>query len=114
MSDSCLFCSIVAGEVPATVVAETDTTLAFRDVAPVSPTHVLVIPKAHFADLDEAVQADPALVGDVLARCTEVAAQEGLADGYRVVINTGAYGGQQVSHLHAHVLGGRAHGWPPG
>jgi len=114
MSDSCLFCRILAGEVPATIVDETETTLAFRDIAPVSPTHVLVIPKQHVADLDEAVRVDPQITADVLARCSAIAEAEGLSNGYRVVINTRMDGGQQVDHLHAHVLGGRPHSWPPG
>ena len=114
MSDSCLFCRILAGEVPATIVDETETTLAFRDIAPVSPTHVLVIPKQHVADLDEAVRVAPQITADVLARCSAIAESEGLANGYRVVINTRKDGGQQVGHLHAHVLGGRPHSWPPG
>lgn len=110
----CLFCKIVAGDIPASIVDETDTTLAFRDIAPVSPTHVLIIPKRHVATLDEAVEVDPAIAADVIARCTHVARLEGLAGGYRVVVNTGRDGGQEVGHLHAHVLGGRAHSWPPG
>ena len=114
MSADCLFCRIVAGEIPATIVDETETTLAFRDISPVSPTHVLVIPKQHVATLDEAVAVDPSIAADVITRCTVVARFEGLADGYRVVINNGRNGGQQVGHLHAHVLGGRAHSWPPG
>jgi histidine triad (HIT) family protein len=114
MSGSCLFCAIVAREVPATIVDETDTTLAFRDIAPVSPTHVLVIPKKHVDSLDHAVAIDPGIAADVIARCVHIAQVEGLTGGYRVVVNNGALGGQQVGHLHAHVLGGRAHSWPPG
>jgi histidine triad (HIT) family protein len=114
MSDSCLFCRIVAGEIPATIVDETETTLAFRDIAPVSPTHVLIIPKVHVADLDEAVGLDPTIAADVITGCARVADLEGLGQGYRVVINTRANGGQEVGHLHAHVLGGRPHSWPPG
>jgi histidine triad (HIT) family protein len=114
MSDACLFCKIVAGEIPATIVDETDTTLAFRDIAPVSPTHVLIIPKQHVATLDEAVAVDPAIAADVITRCVHIAQLEGLVGGYRVVINNGRLGGQEVGHLHAHVLGGRAHSWPPG
>ena len=114
MSDGCLFCRIVAREIPATIVDETETTLAFRDIAPASPTHVLIIPKQHVATLDEAVSVDPAIAADVISRCVHVAQLEGLSGGYRVVINNGRLGGQQVGHLHAHVLGGRAHSWPPG
>lgn len=110
----CLFCRIVAGEIPAKVVAETGSTLAFRDIAPAAPTHILVIPKMHYADLGAAMAADPAVGQVVLEQCASLAATEGLAKGYRVVINTGPYGGQTVGHLHAHLLGGRSHGWPPG
>ncbi len=113
MSD-CLFCRIAAGEIPATIVDETETTLSFRDIAPVSPTHVLTIPKRHVANLAEAVQVDQAIVADVMAQCVRVAQLEGLTSGYRVVVNTGPDAGQEVGHLHAHVLGGRAHSWPPG
>ncbi len=114
MSDACLFCKIVARDIPATIVDETDTTLAFRDIAAVSPTHVLVSPKQHVATLDAAVAVDPASAADVITRCVHVAKLEGLTGGYRVVINNGRLGGQEVGHLHAHVLGGRAHSWPPG
>ncbi len=107
MSDTCLFCRIVAGEIPATVVHETDTTLAFRDIGPKAPVHVLVIPKAHHANVGELGAADPALAGAVLAAAGAVAKVEGLTgDGYRVIFNTGAHGGQEVDHAHAHVVGG--------
>jgi histidine triad (HIT) family protein len=112
--DGCLFCAIASGDIPATIVDRTDTTVAFRDVNPVAPTHVLVIPTRHVATLAEAVTTDPTIVSDVLARAAAVAEQEGLSDGYRVVINTGPDAGQTVHHLHAHVLGGRQHTWPPG
>jgi histidine triad (HIT) family protein len=103
----CLFCRIVRGEIPATVVRETDTTLAFRDIAPQAPVHVLVIPKAHHADAVGLAQADPKLAGEVLAAAVAVAEQEGLrADGFRLIFNTGRYAGQEVFHVHAHVLGG--------
>ena len=114
MTQPCLFCRIVAGEIPAAIVDETETTLSFRDIAPVSPTHILVIPKRHVANLDEAVAEDPQIAADVITRCARIAEAQGLADGYRVVINTGGLAGQAVHHLHAHVLGGRAHSWPPG
>jgi histidine triad (HIT) family protein len=109
MSD-CLFCRIVAGEVPADVVAETERTLAFRDIGPQAPTHVLVVPRDHHADAAACADADPARLGEVLAAATAVARQEGLEDGYRLVTNTGADAGQTVFHLHVHVLGGRALG----
>ncbi len=110
----CLFCRIVAGDIPATIVDRTDDTVAFRDIAPVSPTHILVVPTRHVADLGDAVATDPGIVTAVLAHCARIAAAEGLQEGYRVVINSGPLAGQTVDHLHAHVLGGRAHLWPPG
>ena len=109
MSD-CLFCRIVAGEIPATVVAETDRTVAFRDISPQAPTHVLVVPREHHADLAACVDADPGLLADVLAAAVAVARQEELDGGYRVLTNTGSDAGQTVHHLHVHVLGGRALG----
>jgi len=110
----CLFCRIVTGEVSAKVVHEDDRTLAFRDVSPQAPTHVLVVPKAHHADVTALADADPALLADVLAAAVAVARSERLDDGFRLVANTGADGGQTVGHLHVHVLGGRALAWPPG
>ncbi|MBV2357909.1 histidine triad nucleotide-binding protein [Streptomyces sp. J2-1] len=111
--DDCLFCKIVAGNVPATVVRETDTTLAFRDINPQAPTHVLVIPKAHHPNAAALAAADPALTADVLTAAQAVADVEKL-DSYRLVFNTGAGAGQTVFHAHAHVLGGRGLQWPPG
>jgi histidine triad (HIT) family protein len=108
VSDDCLFCKIVAGQIPATVVHETDQTLAFRDITPRAPVHVLVIPKAHHPDLAALAAADPALAGRVLAAAAEVAKAEGLATGgYRTIVNSGRDGGQDVFHVHAHVVGGR-------
>jgi histidine triad (HIT) family protein len=110
---TCLFCRIVAGEIPATLVAENATAIAFRDIAPKAPVHVLVVPRRHVASLAEADDATE--LGAVLALAAEVARQSGVsATGYRVVSNVGADGGQTVGHLHVHVLGGRAMGWPPG
>ena len=103
----CLFCRIVAGEVPATVVAQTERTLAFRDIAPAAPTHVLVVPRAHHADAAACADADPALLGEVLVAAVAVARSEGLDGGYRLLTNTGDDAGQTVHHLHVHVLGGR-------
>ncbi|NSC21671.1 histidine triad nucleotide-binding protein [Streptomyces albus subsp. chlorinus] len=117
----CLFCKIVAGEVPATLVRETGTTVAFRDINPQAPTHVLVIPKAHYPDAATLAAAEPQLIADVIREAGEVAAEEKIAaahggpgTGYRVVFNTGAGAGQTVFHAHAHVLGGRGLEWPPG
>ena len=112
--DGCLFCRIVAGTVPAEVVHETDRTLAFRDVGPQAPTHVLVIPKDHHRDVAALSDADPGLLAEVLAAAVAVTRQEGLAGGFRLVANTGDDAGQSVHHLHLHVLGGRNLGWPPG
>jgi histidine triad (HIT) family protein len=106
VDNDCLFCRIVAGEIPATVVYETDTTLAFRDIDPKATVHVLVIPKTHHADV-VALAQDPAAAADVLAAAAAVAENDGLtADGFRVLFNTGANAGQEVLHVHAHVLGG--------
>ena len=103
----CLFCRIVAGEIPADVVAETDRTVAFRDISPQAPTHVLVVPREHHADLAACVAADPGLLADVMAAAVEVARAERLDGGYRLLTNTGSDAGQTVHHLHGHVLGGR-------
>ncbi len=110
---SCLFCRIVRGEIPATIIASNAHALAFRDLHPRAPTHVLVIPREHVASL--AAATDGAVLGSVLLLAGEVARIEGLAEaGYRVVSNVGADGGQTVPHLHVHVMGGRAMQWPPG
>lgn len=112
---SCLFCKIVAGEIPGDVVHETETTLAFRDIDPQAPTHVLVVPKAHHPNAVAAAQADPQLVADVVLAAGQVAEQEGVADsGYRLVANTGRDAQQSVDHLHLHVVAGRSLQWPPG
>lgn len=110
----CLFCKIVAGEVPATVVHETDDIIAFRDINPQAPTHVLVIPRVHYATAAELGAAKPELAGRLLVEAGAVAAKEDTTDGYRVVFNTGAGAGQTVFHVHAHVLGNRGLSWPPG
>ncbi|HEX8628266.1 MAG TPA: histidine triad nucleotide-binding protein [Catenuloplanes sp.] len=108
MDNDCLFCRIVAGDIPATKVYETDTTLAFRDIRPQAPVHVLVIPKAHHADVLALATADPALAGEVLASAAVVAEGAGLSgDGFRVILNTGRHAGQEVFHVHAHVVGGQ-------
>jgi histidine triad (HIT) family protein len=109
-----LFCAIVAGEIPATRVLETDRILAFRDINPQAPTHVLVITKEHHPDV-AALAADPGLLGELVSAAHRVAADEGVAEtGYRLVFNTGTQAGQTVWHAHGHVLGGRNLGWPPG
>jgi histidine triad (HIT) family protein len=107
VSSDCLFCGIVAGEIPSTKVYENDLTLAFRDIHPSAPIHVLVVPKAHYPDLATLVAADSDLASTVLAASAEVARIEGIADaGYRMVVNTGKDGGQTVLHAHVHVIGG--------
>ncbi|MEU4480768.1 histidine triad nucleotide-binding protein [Micromonospora sp. NPDC023966] len=107
MGTDCLFCRIVAGEIPATIVRETATTLAFRDIGPKAPTHVLVITKEHYADVATLAQGDPGLAGELLGTAAVVAEEEGLTvDGFRLMFNTGPYGGQEVFHVHAHLLGG--------
>ena len=113
MSVDCIFCRIVSGEIPAGRVAENAQCIAFRDVNPQAPTHVLVIPREHVASLNQVDNAQVA--GELLLMAAAVAKSEGLAErGYRVVLNTNADGGQTVYHLHAHVMGGRAMHWPPG
>ena len=114
MSTSCIFCRIAAKDVPATLVHEDDEVVAFRDLSPQAPTHILVIPRRHVASLDETVEADTELLGRMMRVARRVAAQDGLTHGYRVVTNNGAGAGQSVLHLHLHVLGGRPLSWPPG
>ncbi|HZJ03847.1 MAG TPA: HIT domain-containing protein [Nocardioidaceae bacterium] len=110
----CLFCKIVAGDVPADVVHETGTTLAFRDIEPQAPVHVLVIPRLHLPNVAALAGAEPTVVVDLVTAAAAVAEQEQLGDGYRLVFNTGARASQTVFHVHAHLLGGRDLGWPPG
>jgi len=108
VTNDCLFCRIAAGEIPATIVHETESTLAFRDIGPKAPVHVLVIPRVHYADVAALAEADPALAGELLAATAAVARAEGLRDqGYRTIFNSGGYGGQEVFHVHAHVVGGQ-------
>lgn len=110
-----MFCAVVAGEVPATLVLESDRTVAFRDINPQAPTHVLVIPKEHHENVAALAKADDGLLDEVIAAAHEVARAEGVGEsGYRVVFNTGGDAGQTVPHVHAHVLGGRPLSWPPG
>jgi histidine triad (HIT) family protein len=115
MTDACLFCRIIAGEIPSTKVHEDDLVLAIRDIAPQAPTHVLVMPRAHVASVADLTDADAALLGRLFAVTTEIARAEGIeAAGYRVVANHGRAAGQSVDHLHLHLLGGRDLAWPPG
>jgi histidine triad (HIT) family protein len=111
----CVFCRIVAGEIPATVVRDDADTVAFRDLDPKAPVHVLIIPKRHIGSMNDAGPADGEVLGALLLAAREVAAAEGIAEsGYRLVINTGEAAGQSVGHVHLHVLGGRSLRWPPG
>jgi histidine triad (HIT) family protein len=110
-----IFSKIIRREIPAQIVYETENVLAFRDIHPQAPVHVLVIPKTYLKDLASATSSDSAILGELLLAAAEVARREGLSEGgYRVVTNIGADAGQTVFHLHLHVLGGRALGWPPG
>ena len=111
----CLFCRIVAGEIPAGIVYQDDRCVAFRDINPQAPVHVLIIPRDHVASLDDAAEKDDATLGHIMRIASHVAHEQGISEsGYRTVINTGAGAGQSVFHLHVHVLGGRSLGWPPG
>jgi histidine triad (HIT) family protein len=110
----CLFCKIVAGEIPADIVYESESALGFRDINPQAPTHVLVIPRRHIATINDIVDEDQALVGSLYTAAREIVAAEGIAeDGYRTVMNCNESAGQSVFHIHLHVLGGRPMGWPP-
>ncbi len=114
MSSDCLFCKIAQGLLSTEFLMETDQLVAFRDLNPVAPTHLLVIPKKHIASLAALEPEDQALMGEIMLAIKELAQQEGLDDGFRVVANTGPDGGQSVHHLHFHLLGGRSLQWPPG
>lgn len=112
--DDCLFCKIVAGDIPATVVGETERSLAFKDINPAAPTHLLVIPREHIASLAELGPGQGELLDDLFGLLASLADSNGLDGGFRVVTNVGSDGGQTVPHLHFHLLGGRSLGWPPG
>ena len=114
MSSDCLFCKIVAGTIPVQTLFEDGSCVAFPDIHPQAPVHVLVIPKEHIGSLAKVGAEHTVLLGQLMAAAAEVARMQGLEKGYRVVINTGDDGGQTVGHLHLHVLGGRHMGWPPG
>lgn len=111
----CLFCRIVAGEIPSTRVHEDDSVIAIRDIAPRAPTHILLLPRRHIASALDLTDADAPLVGRLFAAAADIARSEGIDDaGYRLVSNVGRWGGQSVDHLHIHLMGGRAFDWPPG
>lgn len=111
--DDCVFCKIVAGDIPAEIVHADESTLAFRDTNPQAPTHVLVVSRSHYQTAAELAHHEPMSAAEMLVVAGKVAEQEGMA-GYRMVFNTGREGGQVVPHAHLHVLGGRSMGWPPG
>ena len=113
-AEKTIFKKIIDKEIPADIVYEDSECLAFRDISPQAPTHILVIPKKEIPSLAEADDADAGLLGHLLIAAKKVAEQEGLTKGYRTVLNCGADGGQSVDHLHVHVLGGRKLAWPPG
>ncbi len=116
MSDpGCLFCKILAGDIPADIVYESDDAIAFRDINPQAPTHVLVIPRKHIATINDLDESDREIVGSLYLAAKEIAAEEGMSEeGYRAVMNCNAGAGQTVFHIHLHVLGGRQLSWPPG
>jgi histidine triad (HIT) family protein len=111
----CIFCRIVAGEIPSTRVREDDAVIAIRDIAPRAPTHILILPRIHVASAADLTTDHGDLLGRIFAAAAGLARSEGIADrGYRIVTNVGAWGGQTVDHLHFHLMGGRAFDWPPG
>ena len=115
MSTDCLFCRIVAGEIPSDKLHEDDLVVAIRDIAPRAPTHILLIPRRHIRSAAELTEDDGALLGRVFSVAAQLARDAGIAvSGYRLVSNVGRWGGQTVDHLHVHLMGGRAFDWPPG
>jgi histidine triad (HIT) family protein len=112
---NCLFCKILAGDIPADIVHESDSAIAFRDINPQAPTHVVIIPRKHIATINEITIDDHAIVGSLYSAAREIAAAEGLSEeGYRTVMNCNEAAGQTVFHIHLHLLGGRTFSWPPG
>ena len=115
MSDDCLFCKILAGDIPADIIYESESAVAFRDINPQAPTHVLIIPRRHIATINDLEDGDKETIGNLYLAAKEIAADEGLSEaGYRVVMNCNRGAGQSVFHIHLHLLGGRAMNWPPG
>jgi histidine triad (HIT) family protein len=112
---NCLFCKILAGDIPADIIYESDSAVAFRDINPKAPTHVLIIPRKHIATINDIGEDDHAIVGSLYSAARDIAAAEGLSDeGYRAVMNCNEAAGQTVFHIHLHLLGGRTLSWPPG
>lgn len=115
MSTDCLFCRIVAGEIPSDKLYEDDVVVAIRDIAPRAPTHILLMPRRHIRSAAELTEADGPMLGRLFAVAAQLARDAGIADsGYRLVSNVGRWGGQTIDHLHVHLMGGRAFDWPPG
>lgn len=115
IAEDCLFCRILSGDIPAEIIHESDTAIAFRDINPQAPTHVLIIPRRHIATINDLEPGDEPVIGNLYLAAKQIAAEEGLADdGYRVVMNCNEGAGQSVFHLHLHLLGGRRLDWPPG
>lgn len=115
MAESCLFCRIASGDIPSTGVYSDDEFYAFRDINPGAPTHVLIVPRRHIERITDAQPEDAALLGRMMLRANQIAADEGIAEpGFRFVINCNEHGGQSVYHIHLHILGGRPLAWPPG
>ncbi|MGI9238242.1 MAG: histidine triad nucleotide-binding protein [Woeseiaceae bacterium] len=114
-NEDCLFCKILSGDIPADVIFESDTVIAFRDINPKAPTHVLVIPRKHIATINDVREEDEKIVGSLYSAAKDIAAAEGISEvGYRAVMNCNEAAGQTVFHIHLHLLGGRDLGWPPG
>src|SRR5690349_24250967 len=112
---NCLFCKVIAGDIPGTIVYQDDDLVAFRDIDPKAPMHVLIVPRRHIATLNDLTPADDGLVGPMVRRAAAIAKEHGHAErGYRTLFNTNAEAGQSVFHIHLHVLGGRGFDWPPG
>jgi len=112
---NCLFCKILTGDIPADIVYESDTAIAFRDINPQAPTHLVIIPRKHIATINDIAEEDEVLVGSLYSAAREIAAAEGIAeDGFRAVMNCNKGAGQTVFHIHLHLLGGRPLTWPPG
>jgi len=112
--EDCLFCKIVKKEIPAKIVFENDSLIAFEDISPQAPTHILIIPKEHFASLIEIPEDKKGILAELLLAARQIAQKKGLTTGYRIVLNTGEESGQAVFHIHFHLLGGRQMAWPPG
>jgi histidine triad (HIT) family protein len=110
----CIFCKIIAGEIPSTKIYEDEKVYVFEDINPVAPVHILVVPKKHTTDLNELSREDESLLGHMILTAQKLAAEKGMAGGYRLVLNSGVSAGQSVFHLHLHLLAGRQFGWPPG